>query len=258
VDLILTKKGDVLMFGTRMSGRASKRERRVVSNAQDDVLNCGLGVFCPPRNHIRPIEALTLTQKQYMRAIQKSQVVFGAGPAGTGKTYLCVALAAEALTNHQIQKVILTRPAVETGAQLGYLPGEIGAKYQPYLIPFLDVLHERLGKEQTERMLRLGTIETAPLAYMRGRTFADTWVILDEAQNTTPIEMKMFLTRIGSNAKMIVNGDPEQKDIRGESGLDDAIARLQGVRRVSVITFDAEDVVRSGMAKIIVQAYSKA
>lgn len=203
----------------------------------------------------RPIEALNEAQKRYINAIKNFLLTFATGPAGTGKTWICSALAAQALESKQIEKIIITRPAIEAGENLGFLPGELEEKFDPYLQPFRDVLNERLGKTFVEYLIKNGIIEAAPLAYMRGRTFKDAWVILDEAQNTTPAQMKMFLTRIGSNCKVIVNGDTAQKDIRGESGLDDAVARLTWIPTVKHIHFTHEDVVRSGIVQDIIQSY---
>lgn len=202
-----------------------------------------------------PIEPLNESQHRYINAIKGFELTFATGPAGTGKTWLCGALAAQALQEGVIDKIIITRPAVEAGESLGFLPGEIEDKFDPYLQPFRDVLNERLGKSFVEYMLKIGRIEAAPLAYMRGRTFKRAFVILDEAQNTTPNQMKLFLTRIGHDCKVVVNGDIRQKDIHGQSGLDDAVNRISHIPSVKCVRFTRKDVVRSGLVQEIVEAY---
>lgn len=203
----------------------------------------------------RPIEPQNDAQRRYINAISHFQLTFATGPAGTGKTWLAAALAAAALKDGRIEKIIITRPAVEAGENLGFLPGEIEDKFDPFLQPFKDVLNERLGKSHVEYLIRAGRIEAAPLAYMRGRTFKNAIIILDEAQNTTPTQMKMFLTRIGEGTKVIVNGDLAQKDVRGESGLEDAVARLSFIPAVKHVRFSSRDIVRSGLVQEIVSAY---
>lgn len=201
------------------------------------------------------IKPRTDAQHRYMQAIKSETLIFATGPAGTGKTYLCAALAAEALENKRIDKIILTRPAVEAGEKLGFLPGELEEKYEPYLQPFRDVFNERLGASFAEYLIKHKRIEPAPLAYLRGRAFKNCWVILDEAQNTTPLQMKMFLTRIGENCKVIVNGDLAQKDIPGKSGLEDAVSRLSDLNDSRIVAFASADVVRSGIVKDILERY---
>lgn len=204
-----------------------------------------------------PLQAKSNSQKKYMSAIKSATLTFGVGPAGTGKTYICGAIAAELLQNKTIDKIIITRPAVEAGEKLGFLPGEVEEKYEPYLTPFRDVLNERLGKTFVDYLVKTGRIEPAPLAYMRGRTFKDAIVILDEAQNVTPEQMKMFLTRIGENCKVIVNGDENQKDIPGPSGLTDAIKRISFIPSVQVVKFSSADIVRSGIVQEIIECYER-
>lgn len=203
----------------------------------------------------KPLEPQTHAQAAYLNAIEVYDLVFCMGPAGTGKTYVAGMLAGLALRDKAINKIILTRPAVEAGENLGFLPGELEEKYEPYLTPFKDVLCDALGKSMYDYCLKVGKIEPAPLAYMRGRTFKNCIVILDEAQNVTPVQMKMFLTRIGENCTVIVSGDLKQKDIAGTSGLADAIERLKDVRQAAHVEFNTEDVVRSGFVQRVIVAY---
>lgn len=182
-------------------------------------------------------------------------LVFATGPAGVGKTFLSTAYAAKALADKRIERIIITRPAIEAGENLGFLPGEIEDKFDPYLQPFRDVLNRRLGRTFTDYCVNSKKIEAVPLAYIRGRTFRNAIIILDEAQNTTPAQMKMFLTRIGEDCTVIVNGDPRQMDIKGQSGLTDAIKKLSHIPEVRIIEFTKDDIVRSGLVQKIVEAY---
>ena len=199
----------------------------------------------------------TLGQKSYYYALKNNDVVFGIGPAGTGKTYLAVVFAVAALKNNEGKKIILTRPAVEAGESLGFLPGDLKEKVDPYLRPLYDALHDMLGVEQTEKLIEKGVIEIAPLAYMRGRTLEDAYVILDEAQNTTDNQMKMFLTRLGFRSKMIVTGDISQIDLprNTTSGLVRALDILEGVKGISFIHLSAMDVVRHPVVQRIIERY---
>jgi phosphate starvation-inducible PhoH-like protein len=211
-----------------------------------------------PRRDIIDTSAITgktRNQEQYIKAIKTARLVFSSGPAGVGKTYLSAALAAEALRNGSVEKIIITRPAVEAGESLGFLPGELEDKYAPYLAPVLQTFHKRLGKSFTDYCLKTGKIQALPLAYTRGVTFSDAFVLLDEAQNTTPTQMKMFLTRIGENCTIVVNGDLEQKDIPGVSGLEDAIKKVCDIPEVKHVRFTDSDVVRSGLVSSIIHAY---
>ena len=207
----------------------------------------------------RAIRVKNFGQLQYTRAIAKQDVVFGIGPAGTGKTFLAVVLAVQALKEGRVKKIILTRPAVEAGESLGFLPGDLKEKVDPYLRPVYDALYTIYGAEQTNRLMERGVIEIAPLAYMRGRTLDDAFVILDEAQNTTIAQMKMFLTRLGFGSKMIINGDRTQIDLpKGvKSGLVDAQSKLKGIDRIQFVTFDAFDVVRHPVVADIIKAYNR-
>ena len=199
----------------------------------------------------------TLGQKSYYYALKNNDVVFGIGPAGTGKTYLAVVFAVAALKNNEVKKIILTRPAVEAGENLGFLPGDLKEKVDPYLRPLYDALYDMLGVEQTEKLMEKGVIEIAPLAYMRGRTLEDAYVILDEAQNTTENQMKMFLTRLGFRSKMIVTGDISQIDLprNTTSGLIRALDILEGVKGISFIHLSAMDVVRHPVVQRIIERY---
>ena len=199
----------------------------------------------------------TLGQKSYYYALKNNDVVFGIGPAGTGKTYLAVVFAVAALKSNEVKKIILTRPAVEAGESLGFLPGDLKEKVDPYLRPLYDALHDMLGVEQTEKLIEKGVIEIAPLAYMRGRTLEDAYVILDEAQNTTDNQMKMFLTRLGFRSKMIVTGDISQIDLprNTTSGLVRALDILEGVKGISFIHLSAMDVVRHPVVQRIIERY---
>jgi phosphate starvation-inducible PhoH-like protein len=207
----------------------------------------------------RAIKARTPAQSAYIRALEKVDLVFGVGPAGTGKTYLAVAYAAHCLERGLVERIILSRPAVEAGERLGFLPGDMREKVDPYLRPLYDALYDVLPPEKVERDLETGVIEIAPLAFMRGRTLANAFVILDEAQNTTSMQMKMFLTRLGENSKMVVTGDPSQVDLPFgmKSGLDEAIGLLKDVRGISAVHFTAADVVRRDLVARIVEAYDR-
>jgi phosphate starvation-inducible PhoH-like protein len=199
----------------------------------------------------------TLNQKRYLQFIRKHDVVFGIGPAGTGKTYLAVAAALVALLDNQVDKIILTRPAVEAGEALGFLPGDLKEKILPYLRPLYDAMYDMIGKEDSERLIEKGVIEIAPLAYMRGRTLANAYILLDEAQNTTPEQMIMFLTRLGDRSRMIITGDITQVDLPRTrmSGLKQAMQVLQGIEGIKLFYFDVTDVVRHPLVSAIINAY---
>jgi len=207
----------------------------------------------------KPVKCKTVGQKIYVDEIKKNTVVFGVGPAGTGKTYLAVAMAVSALKNKEVEKIILTRPAVEAGERLGYLPGDLQSKVDPYLRPLYDALQEMLGLESYLRLLERGIIEIAPLAYMRGRTLNNSYVILDEAQNTTKEQMKMFLTRMGEGSRMIITGDVTQIDLPAEkkSGLKHAVSILKNVEGIGIVNLSYKDVVRHPLVMKIIKAYTK-
>lgn len=207
----------------------------------------------------KPIKAKTLGQKKYCEAINKNTITFGVGPAGTGKTYLAVALAVTAFRAKQVEEIILTRPAVEAGEKLGFLPGDLQSKVDPYLRPLYDALFDMLGAENFQKYQERGSIEVAPLAYMRGRTLDDSFIILDEAQNTTPEQMKMFLTRLGFNSKMVVTGDITQIDLPAgkKSGLTKVMRILKNVDDIEICKFTQKDVVRHRLVQEIIKAYEK-
>ncbi len=205
------------------------------------------------------VKPKTLGQKQYIQAIKDNTIVIGVGPAGTGKTYLAVAMAVKAFRAHEVNKIILTRPAVEAGEKLGFLPGDLQDKVDPYLRPLYDALFDMLGPESFARQQERGCIEVAPLAYMRGRTLDDAFIILDEAQNTTPEQMKMFLTRLGFNSKIVITGDITQIDLpeKRKSGLIEAMRVLKNVDDISIRRFSEKDVVRHKLVQDIIKAYEK-
>lgn len=208
----------------------------------------------------KPIKAKTVGQQHYMKAIQKNTITLGVGPAGTGKTYLAVAAAVAAFRERSVNRIILTRPAVEAGERLGFLPGDLQNKVDPYLRPLYDALYDMLGPETFQKYQERGSIEVAPLAYMRGRTLDDSFIILDEAQNTTKEQMKMFLTRLGFGSKIVITGDVTQIDLPSDktSGLKDAIRVLEGVKDIAVCRLTSADVVRHALVQEIINAYEKA
>jgi len=209
------------------------------------------------RTRKKTIVPRSVVQTAYMEALGRDDMIFALGPAGTGKTYLAVAQAVQMLISGQVDRLILSRPAVEAGERLGFLPGDMKEKVDPYLRPLYDALYDMLPTEQVERRIASGEIEIAPIAFMRGRTLSDAFIILDEAQNTTPPQMKMFLTRFGMRSRMVICGDPNQTDLpRGvDSGLNDAVEKLEGIDKLSMIRFSAKDVVRHPLVGKIVEAY---
>ena len=208
----------------------------------------------------KPIKAKTVGQQRYMRAIEKNTITIGVGPAGTGKTYLAVAAAVAAFRERTVNRIVLTRPAVEAGERLGFLPGDLQTKVDPYLRPLYDALYDMLGPETFQKYQERGSIEVAPLAYMRGRTLDDSFIILDEAQNTTSEQMKMFLTRLGFGSKIVITGDITQIDLPGDktSGLKDAIRVLDDVKDIAICRLTSADVVRHALVQEIINAYEKA
>lgn len=204
-----------------------------------------------------PLVAQTAKQKAYMAAIAGADLIFGTGEAGSGKTYVATALACAELVAKRIDRIVVTRPAQEAGESMGFLPGELNEKFAPYLRPLEDVFIERLGKSRYEYCVKAKQIEAIPLAYMRGMTFHRCWVLVDEAQNATPRQMQMLLTRVGRDCKVIVDGDPEQSDIKGLCGLSDALATVRELPGVAHVHFEAADVVRSGLCQAVVKAYAR-
>ena len=225
---------------------------------QQEMLNLDKDLICHTING-RPIKPKTVGQSEYINAIRNNMIVFGLGPAGTGKTYLAMAMAITAFKNGEVERIILTRPAIEAGEKLGFLPGDLQSKVDPYLRPLYDALYQIMGADSFNKNMEKGLIEVAPLAYMRGRTLDNAYIILDEAQNTAPAQMKMFLTRIGFGSKVIVTGDMTQKDLASnvKSGLEVALKVLKNIEGISFITLTSKDVVRHPLVMKIVQAYDK-
>ncbi len=249
--LVLSKRGNVLQqqnidYAIEM-GKESNED--VLLEIDDDCI-------CHTING-KPIKPKTLGQKQYVDAIRNNMIVFGIGPAGTGKTYLAMAMAITAFKNNEVSRIILTRPAIEAGEKLGFLPGDLQSKVDPYLRPLYDALYQIMGAESFAKNMEKGLIEVAPLAYMRGRTLDNAYIILDEAQNTTPAQMKMFLTRIGFGSKVVVTGDASQKDLApgAKSGLDVAIKVLSKIDDIAFCSLTSRDVVRHPLVQKIVKAY---
>ena len=245
--------------GETLSEQSIEYVISAVKDGQDEGLeDCSKDVICIT-NRGKPIKAKTIGQKKYIKAIKSNTIVLGLGPAGTGKTFLAVAMAVEALRQKTVARIILTRPAVEAGERLGFLPGDLQSKIDPYLRPLYDALFEMLGAENFQKYMERGTIEIAPLAYMRGRTLDDSFIILDEAQNTTGEQMKMFLTRLGYNSKAVVTGDLSQTDLpRGvKSGLSAAATILKNIEGIGIFEFSERDVVRHHLVRKIITAYDK-
>jgi phosphate starvation-inducible PhoH-like protein len=239
-----------------LAKRPSTRNGKIKGAYDAEVDPRGVTPISRPRRAFG-LSPRTDAQGNYMANIDAGDLIYGLGPAGTGKTFIAVAMAAMALMNKDIKKIILTRPVIEVGQGMGFLPGELEEKYEPYLKPVRQTLIEVMGRGQYEYALKAGQIEPAPLGFMRGDTFNDCWVILDEAQNVTPTEMKMFLTRAGENCKVLICGDSDQVDIQGPSGLDDAVKRTAWIPCVRITEFTVDDVVRSGLCQDVLKSYSK-
>ncbi|MDD2956583.1 MAG: PhoH family protein [Oscillospiraceae bacterium] len=230
----------------------------VAEGSEEKIATLGSDCICITAKG-KPVKPKTLGQKSYVEAIRQNTIVLGVGPAGTGKTYLAVAMAVKAFRAHEVNRIILTRPAIEAGEKLGFLPGDLQSKVDPYLRPLYDALFDMLGAENYQKYVERGNIEVAPLAYMRGRTLDDSFIILDEAQNTTPEQMKMFLTRLGFNSKAVITGDVTQIDLPTEkrSGLVEAIKVLKNIDDIGIIHFTEKDVVRHRLVQDIIKAYEK-
>ena len=260
-DPVLEKVIHVLLKLTKKDVRISKRDVvyaiKLGRNGKLDEMDSLFDIHIARTSHGKIIYPKTMGQLEYYHALKDHDVVFAIGPAGTGKTYLSVVFAVQALKNHEVQKIILTRPAVEAGENLGFLPGDLKEKIDPYLRPLYDALYDMLGAENTEKLIEKGIIEIAPLAYMRGRTLEDAYVILDEAQNTTDNQMKMFLTRIGFGSKVVITGDSTQKDLPSGtiSGLDVAVKVVKDLEGINICTLTSKDVVRHPLVQKIVKAY---
>ena len=251
--LELSKRGNVITeqnVNYALSLAAEAKESAIVEIDKDCICHTING---------KPVKPKTLGQKNYVDAIRQKMIVFGMGPAGTGKTYLAMAMAITAFKNEEVGRIILTRPAIEAGEKLGFLPGDLQSKVDPYLRPLYDALYQIMGAESFQKNMEKGLIEVAPLAYMRGRTLDNAFIILDEAQNTTPAQMKMFLTRIGFGSKAIVTGDITQIDLPGDkrSGLKEAAKILKNIEDISFCTFTEKDVVRHPLVQQIIKAYAK-
>ncbi len=230
----------------------------VMEDSSEDVLEIDRDIICHTLQG-KPIKPKTFGQKKYVDAIRQQMIVFGLGPAGTGKTYLAMAMAITAFKNNEVGRIILTRPAIEAGEKLGFLPGDLQSKIDPYLRPLYDALYQIMGAESFTRNMEKGLIEVAPLAYMRGRTLDHAFIILDEAQNTTPAQMKMFLTRIGFGSKVVITGDATQKDLAlGQtSGLDVAVNVVKNIEDIAICSLTSRDVVRHPLVQKIVKAYEE-
>ena len=270
-ELKITGDGEKVRWGVQavqglltLSGRGEELNEQTVryvlslvrAGRPEEIESFGRDVLCVTAKG-RPVKAKTVGQTRYVQAIQKNTITLGIGPAGTGKTYLAVAAAVAAFRAKEVNRIILTRPAVEAGERLGFLPGDLQSKVDPYLRPLYDALFEMLGAETYEKYLERGNIEVAPLAYMRGRTLDDSFIILDEAQNTSKEQMKMFLTRMGFGSKIVITGDVTQIDLPGDkvSGLKEAMRVLKGVEDIAICRLTGSDVVRHVLVQRIIQAY---
>lgn len=251
--LDLLHKGETISEQKMNYAIALTKENTGLSAAEVDT-----DIICHTANG-KPVQAKTFGQQNYVKAMKDKMIVFGVGPAGTGKTYLAMAMAITAFRNGDVERIILTRPAIEAGEKLGFLPGDLQSKVDPYLRPLYDALYQIMGAESFSKNMEKGLIEVAPLAYMRGRTLDNAYIILDEAQNTTPAQMKMFLTRIGFGSKVVITGDQTQKDLLPgtKSGLEDALRILKNVDEIGVCTLSSKDVVRHPLVQKIVKAYEQ-
>ena len=255
---IISKLIDIIALGEKINKTSVNYCIELAKNGSVDGLEKIVSGVVAVTSRGKQIKCKTVGQKKYVDAINKNTIVFGVGPAGTGKTYLAVAIAVTAYKNKEIQKIILTRPAVEAGEKLGFLPGDLQNKVDPYLRPLYDALQEMFGLETYQKLIERGVIEIAPLAYMRGRTLSDSFIILDEAQNTTIEQMKMFLTRMGEGSRMVITGDVTQIDLPDgkKSGLKHAVSILKDVKGIQTVNLTYKDVVRHPLVSEIIKAYS--
>lgn len=259
VEKLILKLIEMIQAEGKLSKQGVRYAIQLIYEGQEEKIKDLLDDIITVTSNGKPIKPKTLGQKRYINAIRQNDIVFGIGPAGTGKTYLAVAMAINAFKNKQVDRIIITRPAVEAGEKLGFLPGDLQDKVDPYLRPLYDALFDMLGAETYFKYIEKGLIEVAPLAYMRGRTLHSSFIVLDEAQNTTPEQMKMFLTRLGFGSKAIVTGDITQVDLpKGKnSGLRQVIKILDGVKGIEFIRFNEHDVVRHQLVQRIIRAYEK-
>lgn len=255
---LLKRLSELASKGVEPSTQLTQYYSKEIGSGHEDILNFEPDWICLTAKG-KPVKTKTEGQRKYVNAIKNNEITFAIGPAGTGKTYLAVALAVNAFRNHEVDRIILTRPAVEAGEKLGFLPGDLQTKVDPYMRPLYDALQEMLGADAYMKNMEKGLIEVSPLAYMRGRTLDNSFIILDEAQNTTAEQMKMFLTRIGFNSKVVVTGDATQMDLEPnkKSGLEEANKILKGIEGLSFIKLTASDVVRNPMVQKIIEAYDK-
>lgn len=256
-EISIRKLLDMIHHGEQVDAPRIRYVISLVRDGRADEIDAIMHSIVAVTHRGKPVRAKTLGQQLYVQAIREHDLTFAVGPAGTGKTYLAMAMAVMALKNHEVERIVLTRPAVEAGEKLGFLPGDLTQKVDPYLRPLYDAMYDFMGVDSYQKLLERGTVEVAPLAYMRGRTLSDAFIILDEAQNTTSEQMKMFLTRFGFHSKAVVTGDMTQTDLPGgkPSGLAEAIRVLNSINEIAIVELTSRDVVRHELVQRIVEAY---